>query len=76
MKMKEKIKQFIKENLVVADIEIGDNDDIFDKGFVNSLFAMKLLDYIESEFNKTIDFDDMKITNFNTVNHIIAFIEK
>lgn len=45
-------------------------------GFVNSLFAMQLVMYIESEFGITIDDQDLEITNFNTVDNIDVFITR
>lgn len=76
--MKEKIVKFISDNLINLDdeIEIKDEDNIFEKGFVNSLFSMKLLNYIETEFNMQVDDDDMEISNFSTVNRIEALIKK
>jgi methoxymalonate biosynthesis acyl carrier protein len=43
---------------------------------VNSLFAMKLLNYVKEEFAIKLDSDDMDITNFNSVNNVLEFIKK
>jgi methoxymalonate biosynthesis acyl carrier protein len=56
------------------EIEIADDDNIFKLGFVNSLFAMKLLNYIEKEYNIQVDNTEMNISNFSTVNNICALI--
>lgn len=75
----EKIRQFINSNLVIFDTteaQFSDDDNIFEKGFVNSLFAMQLLTYIESEFAITVDNNELDIENFSTVNNIVALIEK
>ena len=45
-------------------------------GFVNSLFAMKMLNYVENEFGVSVDNDDMEISNFSSVNNIVEFINK
>lgn len=76
--VKEKIKKYIDDNLIVSDDEavFQDDDNIFAKGFVNSLFAMKILNYIEGEFDITVENDDMDISNFNTVNNIVSFVTK
>ena len=76
MDLYEKIRGFIKENLVVFedDAEFSDEDNFFELGFVNSLFAMKLVTFIESEFNITIESEEMDISNFNSVNNIVNFI--
>ena len=50
------------------------NQDIFSLGFVNSLFAMQLVMFLENEFLIKISNEDLNISNFNTINKIIEFI--
>lgn len=75
--MQEKIRKYIENNLIIYDEEVSfsDEDNIFTAGFVNSLFAMRLLSYIEDEFSITVESDDMEISNFSSVNNIINFIK-
>lgn len=76
--VKEKIRKYIEENLTNFDDEVdfSDEDNIFELGFVNSLFAMKLLNFVESEFDISIEPEDIEIINFSTVNNILRLIEK
>ena len=78
METSEKIRALIEENLIVFDesVDFSNSDNLFDLGFVNSLFAMKLLSYIESEFNIKIDNSDIDISNFSSVNSIVSLITK
>ncbi|WPV66527.1 acyl carrier protein [Chitinophaga sp. LS1] len=80
MEVKEKIRKFILKNIVVFDEEssvtLHDDDDIFKKGYVNSLFGMKLLGFIENEFGFTVENEDIKLQNFSTVHNIVSLIEK
>ena len=55
---------------------LQDNDNIFELGYVNSLFAMKMLNYVENEFKINIENEDMDIKNFSSVNNIVRLIEK
>ena len=77
MELKEQIRKFIESNLVVFEdeAEFSDSDNIFEMGFVNSLFAMKLVNYIEENFSIQVANDDLEISNFNSVNRIAEFIE-
>jgi methoxymalonate biosynthesis acyl carrier protein len=77
MELKEKIRQFIEANLVVFEDEADftDSDNIFEMGFVNSLFAMKLVSFIEQEFAIEVDNEDLEISNFNSVDRIVGYIE-
>jgi methoxymalonate biosynthesis acyl carrier protein len=49
------------------DIQLGDEDDIFELGFVNSLFAMELVLFIERTFAFELPNEDLTLDNFRTV---------
>lgn len=75
--MNKKIRDFIEKNLIVFDNTkptFSDDDDIFNHGFVNSLFAIRLVSFIEQEFNIQVDSNDLELSNFNTINNIVRFI--
>lgn len=55
--------------------EIDDDQDIFALGFVNSLFAMQLVMFVENEFGITVEDDDLDIDNFRTINAIANLVE-
>ncbi len=56
-------------------VEIKDNDDIFALGFVNSLFAMQLVLFVETEFGIAVENDDLDINNFKSVDAIVQLVE-
>lgn len=56
--------------------EVGGDDDIFARALVNSLFAMQLILWIESEFGVEVGDEDLRLANFNSVNAIAAFITR
>lgn len=76
--IREKVRELIQKNLVMEDeaAELKDNDNIFEMGFVNSLFAMKLVTFIEDEFDVFLENDELNIENFSTVDRIVSLIEK
>lgn len=78
MESKNKIRKFIESNLIVFSDEavFSDSDNIFELGFVNSLFAMKLLNFVESEFSIVIDNEDIDISNFSSIDNIMRLINK
>ncbi|MCY8104826.1 phosphopantetheine-binding protein [Bacillus mojavensis] len=78
MNLHEQIREYIEQNLVVFDdeIELSNDDHIFEMGFVNSLFAMKLVTFLEQNFRFQLDNKDLDIANFSTVNRIVSLIEK
>ncbi|WP_405847018.1 acyl carrier protein [Streptomyces sp. NBC_01518] len=56
--------------------QLTEDEDIFATGFVNSLFIMQLVLFIEGEFGITVEDDDLEITNFNTVRAIDSLITR
>lgn len=52
------------------------DEDIFESGFTNSLFAMQLVDFVERQFGVEIDAEDLQIDNFRTVARVAALVER
>lgn len=55
---------------------LKDGDDIFAQGFVNSLFAMQLVGWLEKEFEIAIKDEDLDIQNFNSIDAIANLISR
>ena len=71
--MKEIIRNFLLE--YIKDYELQDDDDIFDLGLVNSLFAMQVVLFVEQEFDLEIDGADLDFSHFRTVNSIQKLVQ-
>jgi methoxymalonate biosynthesis acyl carrier protein len=56
--------------------ELREDEDIFALGFVNSLLAMQLVNFIEKEFGITVEDQDLDFDNFRTINAITGLIER
>jgi methoxymalonate biosynthesis acyl carrier protein len=74
MEIKYKIKQFLAR--FFQNYDLKEDEDIFALGFVNSLFAMQLVLFIEKEFEITIDNEDLEIDNFRTINALASLVER
>ncbi|MCG7495633.1 phosphopantetheine-binding protein [Vibrio sp. Of7-15] len=64
-----KIYMFIENNMNVfdEDVEFDDETNIFESGYVNSTFAMRLLNFIENEFGLIVPDEEIAIHNFSSV---------
>ena len=71
---KAKVRTFLSK--YIRNHELSDDDDIFGLGFVNSLFAMQLVMFVEREFGITVNNEDLDMENFGTVNAIVKLVEK
>jgi acyl carrier protein len=55
---------------------LADGDDIFATGFVNSMFAMQLVQFVEQTFAITCDGEDLEIDNFRSIDALTAFVRR
>lgn len=76
--MRDKIRSMVESNLNIfnSGVEFSDDDNIFRKGFVDSLFAVQLIAYLEAEFGIKVGNKDMDIKNFNSVSNMVSFVER
>ncbi len=71
---KDKIKKFLSQFFGNHDLQ--DDEDIFALGFVNSMFAMQLVLFIEKEFEVTVENEDLEFANFRSINSMVALLER
>jgi methoxymalonate biosynthesis acyl carrier protein len=69
MKIRKFLSRFFKKH------EVTDQEDIFALGFVNSLFAMQLVMFMEKEFEISVDPKDLDLDNFRTIEAMVKFVE-
>ena len=58
-----------------ASDDIGEEEDIFDSGIVDSMFAIQLVLFVEAEFAITAERDDLDINNFCSISALTRFVE-
>jgi methoxymalonate biosynthesis acyl carrier protein len=71
--VKVKIKAFLSR--FFRKHELQDDEDLFALGFLNSLFAMQLVMFLEKEFEVRIENKDLDLNNFRTINTIAGLVE-
>lgn len=76
--MTTKIIKYIEEQINNSELEeaLDANDDLLGGGILDSLGMMKLVLFIETEFNIKVPPQDMIIENFMTVDHICEYIRE
>lgn len=73
-KIQAKIKTFLSKFFGNHDLQ--PDEDIFALGFVNSMFAMQLVLFVEQEFQIAIENEDLEFDNFRTINSLANLIER
>ena len=74
--IKQKIREFIAETFLIGDEKDSfDNADSFmTTGIVDSTGILEITVYLESEFEMTIEDDEMTPSNLDSVNNLAGFV--
>ena len=72
--VKETVRQFILSSINIPDLR--DDDDLFELGIANSLFAIQLMTFIEKTFALEVEMEDLDIENFKSLSASAAFVMK
>ncbi len=55
---------------------VADEDDLFSKKILNSLYAMQLVLFVEKCFAISVEDDELDLANFGSINAISRFVEQ
>ena len=69
-----RVKAFLSRFFRQHDLQ--PDEDIFALGFVNSLLAMQLVNFIEKEFGVTVEDEDLDLANFRSLAAIDALVAR
>ena len=72
--IRETVRDFISSSIAIA--QFGDDDNLVERGIVNSLFAVQLMTFVEKTFALDVGVDDLDIENFKSVNATTAFVAR
>lgn len=70
--IKERVRLFLGETIRVYDLP--DDQDLFAGGFINSLFGMQLVAFVEKEFSISVENDDLDMANFSSISAIERYV--
>jgi methoxymalonate biosynthesis acyl carrier protein len=56
--------------------ELGDDEDMFSTGYVNSMFAMQLVAFVEQSFGFQVEGEDLDLDNFRSVDALAGFVAR
>jgi methoxymalonate biosynthesis acyl carrier protein len=74
MDTREKIMEFFKSRGKAGDLAY--DTDLFKGGYVNSLFALEMVVFLEETFRIKIKNKDINEKNFRTIDSITAVVER
>jgi methoxymalonate biosynthesis acyl carrier protein len=71
--IKARIRHFLGTRLRGS---LRDEDDIFALGFVNSIFALELVLFLEKEFEITVENEDLELDNFRSIEAMASLVRR
>ena len=74
--MKELIKNYITKSILGEEIDIDDAASLFEEGIIDSLGNIKLISFLEKQYNIYFEPGEITTENFDTLNQIVAFVEQ
>lgn len=70
--IKEAVRGFITSSVALP--KLKDDDDLFESGVVNSLYAVQLMTFIERQFGIEVEQDDLDLENFKSIDAMTTFV--
>ncbi len=68
------IRNFINDAISID--ALGDDENLFECGILNSLFAVQLMTFLEQKFGIEIEGDDLELDNFKSIAATADFVER
>ena len=72
--MREKLMEVLKGNC--PDVDFMTEADFVDEGLLDSLSIVRIVSAISTDFGITIPYDEISAENFNSIDAMIALIER
>ncbi|MET7637288.1 acyl carrier protein [Streptomyces sp. NPDC005438] len=73
MNITEEITDFLSAALRQT---VAPDDDYFELGLANSLFALELVAFVEERFQIAVEVEDLDLDSFRTAARITRFVER
>ena len=78
MSAKAKIKNYILENYLFTDDQsaLKDGDSFLQEGIIDSTGILEVVFFLEEEFGVKVEDEEMVPENLDSVNNLVAFVER
>jgi len=78
MNNKDIVRNYILENYLFTDdqSELENDVSLLERGVIDSTGIMELVFFLEEQFGVKVDDEEMTPENLDSVDHIVAFVDK
>lgn len=71
-----RIRKFLEQDDEVEIDKISDTDTLFTSGLIDSYSLIELLSFMESEFGYVVDFEQLTIDDFDTIEALVNLVQQ
>ncbi len=77
MEMKNKIRTYIMDNILLGSVDepIADDDSFLEKGIIDSTGILELVAFVEDEFEIDVEDEELIPDNFDSIGKLAAYTE-
>lgn len=76
-KIKDKIRTFIVEDFLFGkDAGLDDNASFLENGVIDSTGILELVSFLEEEFSISVEDEELIPENLDSVNNVVAYVER
>lgn len=77
MEIRDKIREFIRENILIGlhNVSFGDDDSFLDDNIIDSTGILELVAYLEDEFGVEVRDSELVPDNFNSLSQLSRYVE-
>jgi acyl carrier protein len=77
MNIEDKIREFIVKNLYYAEgATLSDDASFLAEGVIDSMGAMELVAFVESEFKIKVEISEVVVKNFDSISKMANFVRR
>jgi acyl carrier protein len=78
LEIKTTVKSFLSQSVLpfARTTSYGDDDSFLEKGLLDSTGVLELVGFVEREFTIRVEADELTPDNLDSVNKLVAFVEK
>jgi acyl carrier protein len=76
--IEQSVRAFITENFMLSDsdLEISSTESFLEKGLIDSMGVLEIVDFIENEFGFSVSDEDLLPENLDSIQLITAFVTR
>ena len=75
--LQDRLHGYILEKFPMAKKQVlGTEDDLLNGGVIDSLGILEVVSFIEQQFAITVEDEDLLPENFQSIDHMVAFVQK